>query len=340
MPERFLAIWEGVIMKITAAVCVVVSSLVFLPACQPASAMSPPDADEKPIPAELPTTAPWLLHADTPDQPIKRAETVENALAYSEDEKIILDDVRDGDGQLSSSAMYVLLRRAQMLPEGDETLEEAESPSPKKLWDEPGRYRGRLVHLKVLYAGSVTPWTDNVVSTRWWGKRSVWMVHVLVEAKKTKPPTYDRMVVVMGHEPPKNLKNRQPLELVGLFYKLAKLREDAKKGDPDVKNEYPVIVASALYPTPSDKALSDESTFKWGSTVLIIAVMVMLFVFMRLKRGVARQRAAGVQEYHPSRSDTPDDADADADDGQVDEELLRQIELHQLDKRDEDADNA
>ena len=274
------------------------------------------------------TTASWLL-TDDPRKPIKRAETVEDALAYSKDEKIILKDVRDGGGQLDSSALYVLLRRSQMLPEGDKTLDEAERPNPKNLWREPGRYRGRLVRLKVLYAGRVTPWTENVTPGRWWGRRNVWMVDVLVEVEKTKPP--ERMLVVMGHEPPKNLKNRQPLELVGLFYKLAQLREDAEKGDPNVKNEYPVIVASSLLPPRSD-----ESDFRWGSIVMIMVVMVMLFVFMRLKRRVSRQRAAGMREYHPARPDS----NAEAATGEVNEELQRQVKLHQAEKREKDADNA
>ena len=219
-----------------------------------------------------------------------------------------------------------------MLPEGDKTLEEAERPNPKNLWREPGRYRGRLVRLKVLYDGRVTPWTENVVPGRWWGKRDVWMIDVLVEVEKTKPPSYERILVVMGHEPPKNLKNRQPLELVGLFYKkLTQLREDAEEGDPNVKDEYPVIVASSLLPSRLE-----EGSFRWVGAVMIIAVMIMLFVFMRLKRGVSRQRAAGVREYQPTRPD----GGAVGGTGEVDEELRRQVELHQAEKREKDVDNA
>ncbi len=321
-------------MKITAALCIVVSFMVFLPARQPVCAMSPPDADksaESQIAAKLPTTAPWSPPADPKPLPIIRAETVEQALAYSADEKVILNDVQDGDSQLDKPSLYILLRRSQMLPEIDKMLEEADSPNPKNFWREPERYRRRLVRLKVLYGGRVKPWTENVTLGRWWGRRDVWMVDVLVEVEKTKPPVYKPMLVVMGHEPPKNLSNRQPLELVGLFYKLAKLRGDAEEGDPDRKDEYPVIVAGALFPPRSD-----EGGFKWGGALIIIVVMIMLFVFIRLKRTVSRQRAAGVREYHPIRSDSGAEAVA----GEVDEELRREVESYQAKKRNKDADNT
>ncbi len=309
-------------MRITAILCFSLTIPAFFHA---GCAVAPPDADKSGD--KQPITMPRFKKPLS----IIRAETVEDALDYSKDEKIVLGDVSDSESTLGSPAMYVLLRRAEMLPEGDKTLEEAERPSPKNLWREPGRYRNRLVRLKVFYAGRATLWTENVVSGRWWGRRDVWVVDVLVEVEKTKPPSYELMVVVMGHEPPKNLKNRQPLELVGLFYKLAKLREDAEEGDPNVKDEYPVIVASSLLPPRSE-----ESDFRWAVAVMIIAVMIMLFVFMRLRRGVSRQRAAGVREYQPTRPDN----NVEAATGEVDEELQRQVKLHQAEKREKDADNA
>ncbi len=334
-------------MKITTVLCVVSAAVVVAMVCSPAPAMAPPDADKsadsKPA-AKRPATSPWLPAGDREPGPITRAETVEEALAYSKDEKIVMDDVSD-DGQLSTPALYVLLRRAQMLPEGNKTLEEAERPNPKDFWREPKRYRGRLVRLEVRYGGRVEPWTKNITPTRWWGRRDVWMVDVLVEAEKTKPPTYRRMLVVMGHEPPKNLSKRQPLEVVGIFYKLARLREDTQTGDPNKKNEYPVIVAASLFVPQSDK-----HGFPWLATLMITVVMVMLFVFMRLRRSVARQRAAGRHRYKPMRPDdsaatrlssSKSDAKAKAGpDVEVNEELLRQVESYKTERKGKNADNA
>ena len=317
-------------MRITAILCISMTIPAFFHA---GCAVASPDADKSAD--SQPTTMPWSPAGGRKPVPITRAETVEEALAYSDDEKIILDDVSDGDGQLSTPALYIMLRRAQMLPEGDKTFEEAERPNPKDFWREPERYRGRLVRVKVRYGGRAELWTKNVTPTRWWGRRDVWMVDVLVEAEKAKPPTYRRMLVVMGHEPPKNLSNRQPLELVGIFYKLAKLREDAKEGDPNKKNEYPVIVAGALFvPLPG------EDSFQWGAVLMIIAVMVMLFVFIRLRRSVSRRRAAGRREYKSMR---PDDSAAGAAAGpaeEMNEELRRQVESYRAEKRDRNADNA
>ncbi len=323
-------------MKITAILCI----SLFLHAGS-APAMDPPEADKSPgsQPAdEQPTTIPWspTLPSDNHKvMPITRAETVEDALAYSDEEKIVLTDVSDGDGQLSTPALYVLLRRAEMLPAGDKTLEEAERPNPKDFWREPGRYRGRLVRVSVHYGGRVTPWTENITPTRWWGRRNVWLVDVLVETEKTKPPMYERMLVVMGHEPPKKLLDRQRLELVGIFYKLARLREDAGEGDPDKKNEYPVIVAASLF-VPQ----SGGDDFRWGAVLMIIAVMVMLFVFMRLRRSVSRRRAADRREYKPMRAE---DSAGGAKAGpveEVDEELRRQVESYRAEREIKDADNA
>ncbi len=312
-------------MKIIAILCIFLTMpAFFLAGCAPA--MAPPDADKS---AYGWLTTPWSQKP----VPITRAETVEDALAYSDDEKIILDDVSDGDGQLSTPALYIMLRRAQMLPAGDKTLEEAERPDPKDFWREPERYRGRLVRVEVRYGGRTEPW-GNVTPTRWWGRRDVWMVDVLVEVEKTKPPTYERMLVVMGHEPPKNLSKRQPLEVVGIFYKLAKLHKDAETGDPGKKNEYPIIVAGALFAPQSGK-----DNFQWGAVLMIIAIMVMLFIFMRLRRSVSRQRVAGRHEYKPMR---PDDFAGSAQAGSDEEveELRRQVEAYQTQKRDKDADNA
>ncbi|MDY7010406.1 MAG: hypothetical protein SVV80_06590 [Planctomycetota bacterium] len=329
-------------MKITAFLCF----FLYVPAFVHvgiAPAMTPSEADEsvasQSAAFKQPTTMPWSLTLPSDNLevlPINRAETVEDALAYSDDEKIILDDVRDGDGQLSRPALYIMLRRARMLPGVDKTLEEAERPNPKDFWREPERYRGRLVRVKVRYGGRTTAWTENVTPTRWWGRRDVWMVDVLVESEKTKPPTYRRVLAVMGHEPPKNLLDRQPLELVGIFYKLARLREDAEEGDPDIMNEYPVIVAGALFAAPSP----GENGFQWGAVLMIVAAMVMLFVFMLLRRSVSRRRAAGRREYPPMR---PDDSAGGAEAGpmeEVNEELRRQVESYQAERRGKNAGNT
>ena len=54
-----------------------------------------------------------------------------------------LDGVVDETNEVFSDALYVLLRHAAMLPQGPDTLGEAETPNPQKLWQEPQRYRGR-----------------------------------------------------------------------------------------------------------------------------------------------------------------------------------------------------
>lgn len=302
-------------------------------------AMAPPEAGRSAASqpaAKQPTTRPWLPSGVRAAAPITRAETVEDALAYSDDEKIILGDVRDGDGQLSTPALYIMLRRARMLPAGDKTFGGVDQPDPKGFWREPKRYRGRLVRVEVRYGGRAELWTKNITPTRWWGRRDVWMVDVLVEAEKTKPPTYRRMLVVMGHEPPKNLLKRQRLELVGIFYKLARLREDAATGDPAKRNEYPVIVAGSLSAAPGP----GEDGLQWVAGLMIFAVMAMLFVFMFLRRKVSRQRAAGRRQYHPMRSDESAGASQAGLAEGVDEELCRQVESYQARRRGKNADNA
>ncbi len=274
--------------------------------------------------------APLTLPADKQLKvmPITQAGSVEEALRFSKDEKIILEDVNDGDSQLDTSALNVLLRRAEMLPEGTGTFEEAERPNPKDFWREPQRYRGRFVQVEGLYAGRTTPWTENVTPSRWWGKRDVWMVELY------EPKTEKIIIVFLTRKPPPGLARGRPLRFAGIFYKVVTLPEDPETGDSSKTHEHPVIVVKTLFHRQS--AVRFPS---WALAAIVVVVAMMLTAFMMLRRKVARQRAAARREYTPLRLDEA--AGEDVPDGQkVDDELVRQIESYRLERRSEDADDT
>jgi len=260
-----------------------------------------------------PATGPAAFLRDRPEQttPIPRARTVEEALAFDPDERKVLGDVADGDGQLDAAALYVLLRRAEMLPPEDRTFEEAEQPNPKSLWTEPGRYRARLVRVTGRPVGQVTDWSDQVKFTPWWGRRPAYVLYLRV------PKVAEPILVFLTRKPPDRLPPN--LRVAGLFYKLVSLPENRRTGDPAIRHEYPVIVARAVLPAESGGGLPAEFV------VFFSVVIVMLVIFLMLRRYLSRHAPRAGRAYRPRRAEqaTAPPGEAARD---VDEELRRQVE--------------
>ena len=303
-------------MKARITLFLIVSAAVVLsppvaPAQEPAEVLSAT------APATAPAETPAAAEAVEPSHDITVAATVEQALAYSAGELNILSSVRDG-GSWNHLAFYVLLRRAAMLPEGLKTIDEAEQPNPRDFWKEPQRYRGRLVRFEgkipafkpTEERGQITIWTNQLTSTKWWGNRAVFMVHVQEET------TGQPMLVAMLKEPHKGITTNQKLRFAGIFYKLATLSENLETGDPNVTHEYPVIVAKQFY---AGKVEQDESWYV-AVIVLVLAALVAAFVAVRQRnRRLIRRDALGQERR---RREVP----AEYEGAPVEEELRRQIE--------------
>ena len=275
------------------------------------------------LPAGAAATRPATLAPATRPKlpPILQARTAAEALDYDEAEAIILADVEDRGG-FDIAALYVLLRRAEMLPEGREVLEQADQPNLGNLWTSPGRYRGQLIRVNGRYAGRVTDLTQTASRTlRWPYPRAVWAMDIMVEFGRNVPPR--RMVVVMGRPPP-GLAKYEPVEFAGIFLKRASLPEDPDAGDPEVKNYYPVIVARRAYAVAAGGGGVPTMFYVMFG---LVAVLLVAFILLRRKIAGAGARARG---YRPLRFE---DARRGAEQGQaaaeeVDEELRREVESY------------
>jgi len=260
----------------------------------------------------IPATRPTLM-------PVVQADTVERALDYSADERIVLSDVADDNSRLNHPALYLLLRRAAMLPDGTAPFDEAEQPNPKDLWKDPRRYRGRLVRVAGLYAGRQTDLTatGHYTPTRWWGTRKAWLVDI------HEPKTGQIVLLVLPERPPR-MAQGQRVRFAGLFYKRVTLRENRTTGDPRKRHEYVVIVGKFL-----DRGWGGAGGLLGGislpaQVIIMVAVILGLLVgFVLLKRTMSRPSARRRAEYRPLRFEDAADDRAEADG--VDEELRRQV---------------
>ncbi len=254
--------------------------------------------------------------------PITVAPSVQKALDYSPEERQILQDVRDGDGQLDAPALYVLLRRAQMLPPGAQTYDEAEQPNPKSFWTEPARYRGRLVRVDGVRVGELTDWSDQMADTPWWDRRGGHVLYLKVDEIP------EPVLVFLTSKPPRQLVQR--LRIAGLFYKLVRLPENPQTGDRSVTHEYPVIAAKILYAT------APGANFPAGIYAMFALVLALVAVFLILRRQIGRRnRAEATRRYRPPRFQlTPrrDEDEPPQETDQVDEELQRQLEQYRRDQ--------
>lgn len=297
-------------------------------------------ADPPDVPATAPTTKPATSPVDliasipqTKLEPIERAATVAEALAYSPDEKTILADVRDGDGQMDAAALYVLLRRASMLPKDPIPLNEADRPNVRNFWLEPDGYRGKLVAVKAGYVEHAD-YTQRVTFTRWWGKRAVSIVTVSVKIGDELKP----MIVLTSEEPPAGLKKGDKLEFAALFYKLANVTEKGFKEGAGPEDAYPVLVARSIQPGRGAAAGGGPASIPLPLKIAFGAVAVLLMAFFILRRKIGQGRAAKVVEYKPLRFEEAGGVQrpAPAADEPVDEELVRQVKAYKTEHSQQD----
>ena len=238
------------------------------------------------------------------------------ALDFSDDERTILADVIDGDGQLDAAALYVLLGRAARMP--DEVWS-PQSVSAANLLAEADAYRARPVRVD-LRVYRVSRWAAaEQTATRWWSPADVWRVDCLGEPSEvplrvylTGPPAR----FAAGEYP-----NGPRAAVTGLFYKLARLSKDAPAPGESPTRLYPILVARNLV-TPGGSAVWD----RWPTSVWVVAagVAVGAAAFIYLKRRAVRPRPAnsphGVNGHDKAATGESSDA--------VDDELIAQLQQY------------
>lgn len=255
------------------------------------------------------------------------ALTVSEVLTFDEDERTILEDLTDDD-QWDASALYVLLRRAEMLPRGRGTLDQADSPSLGNLWAHPGRYRGQLIRVRARKILDFEDHTETARRTRRWPyPKPVWLAYaeVIVGTGKARQPR--PIIVILAGKPPEKLGKNQPVELAGLFYKRITAQQRGQKGQPAKKGLYPIIVAREL--------LAVERPGDAGSTLMMFVmfslVVALLIGYFFLRRYVGRKTAgSGESPYRPLRFEDAVEDDSRLEDGPqaIDEQLRSQVQAY------------
>ena len=193
-----------------------------------------------------PSTLPSAVEAAPPPfMPVEVAATVDDALAYTPPEwNVILPAVHDGDGQVLDTALYVLLRRAAMLPVARQTLDRADDDRMDNLLAWPRRYRGHLVRLEVQ-VWRVRRWHQELSLTPWWANRPAWRFDCTDRATGTP------LIVFLTHSRPTSTRANSPA-VRGPRWRRCSTRPSSCRprrpgpGEPGTRI-YPLFTANAVY---------------------------------------------------------------------------------------------
>lgn len=283
-------------------------------------------------PAATAASQPLLPEAEPQPQPLSIAPAagVEEALRYTDEERIILDDINIRDASLDTAALPVLLCRAQMLPTDRSILTEADRPNLKNLWREPQRWRYRLVRVEGKFQ-----LLENFRAkpSRRWGTRAVYVLHLV----ETQTGQNRRLIIMLTRKPAGEMRRDQRIELAGIFYKLARLSDSRESPETAELVDFPVLVAGAVFDAGAgDAGLSLPP--KVVATIAVVVLLLVVFILLRVRLG---RRPAPGGRYKPLRSERV--AEAGNEDNAVDEELRRQVRAFEQGRRDqagkENADN-
>jgi len=264
-----------------------------------------------PLAATASTTSQAAAESSTPIRPVPPGLTAAEACALTMEERVLVNVVTDGDDVWTTTGLFVLLRRAAMLPEGPETYDAAEHPDPLTFWSAPSTYRGRLVSLEAIYAGRVDV-RSPAVNTEWWGPRAYYLMHVKA------PGAPEAIVIALTQPPPKGLHLGDRIRGVGFFYKTMLWPVSAEAGNPTERRVYPVLVGRTVQP-------AQDGRVGWmprsGYRGLLVAIAGALAVFLVIRLYLRTRQREQVQ-----RRQTGLEPPGSAADDEMDPEFQRQME--------------
>ncbi len=321
------------------AIRIAAAALGLLLAAWPTAGQAPSSRAASALFLPEPDSRPTLL-------PVLPAATVDEALAYTDGERTILEDVNDRDSTIWAPALYVLMRRAAMLPTDPGILGEADQPTVKNLWASPERYRTRFVRVTGRFLTMEDASREIMPNLRWAGSAHVmWLVEMETKAKSPEKKA-GRIMVVLTRKPPREPALAREITVAGIYYKLVRLPKRDSGGYvtvlpasapagpasmpalPPGMEDCPIIVAGSLFRAGSGSGggVSNVPPVVMGMFGL---VLLMVVGFILIKRKTRRPATAtGTGDYTPVRfEDAANGLVEDApDDGPVDEDLVRQAE--------------
>jgi hypothetical protein len=240
--------------------------------------------------------------------------SVVEASTLTEEEKSLVNLATDGDDQWMTTGLYVLLRRAAMLPDGKATYDAATPVDTMSFWSTPAVLRGKLVRFDGLYAGRVDP--VKAGPNDWWAGKQFYAIFVKAKADQ------DAIVVAVTEPPPRDMRPLTKLNFVGFFYKTFQWNVSGDSGNPMEKRVYPMLVAQKAY-----RFTAEVSSPLGGSTGVLVAIAGGLLIFAMIRAYIrARQRQAEDARKEAVAAAAAQAPEVDFD---IDPELGRQVEQFQ-----------
>jgi hypothetical protein len=235
------------------------------------------------------------------------------AQRLSPQEETILHGVVDETSEVAGDALYLLLRHAMMLPDGAETLNEAEHPNPLKLWQEPQRYRGRLIYVVGQFVGKMLDTSSQIQpNTFWTGPAFATYINV--------PDWPEPMVIILPDRPP-DWGRGAKIEVAGFFYKLL---DQTSSRDSSKVGPYPVLVARRLY-----RPAVELPGFRSPIGLIVGVGVALAVVFFLLRKSTRRRRVSTLEMLRQQREQPPTGAEESPPGPNADEaELARQVEQY------------
>ena len=285
------------------------------PAAEPPAASTQPASQTTALPDLAPRriAVPEMTTASSPAQ----------ALDYNSDELTILSDLGT-PGELDTPALYVLLRRSQMLPDDRTALQAALQPTIRQLWDKDDSLRGQLVRVQ----GRIThieDWTENAQgNARWWGQRKVFIIYLNEERSG------DPVLVMLSTPPNKGVAVGQQVQFAAIYYKLADL---PLRADTSRHLEYPVLVARQVYMPSLGNAWGPELSGGWIGGI-VVALLVLAGAYAAARHSVHKRRLRAQESDWRQHRPLPPELDQP-----VDQNLIDQVQAFH-NRKDKDSQDA
>jgi hypothetical protein len=285
--------------------------------------------------------------ATAPAGTIPRAESIEQALTFTDEERELLAAARDQTHQLDEPGFYVLLRRVASLPRlSPDELSALASPAYGNLLEYPQRYRTRPVRLRIepKLVKQLTPGKGLGRSKYWPVDRPVWRVDALNRGG-TSP--VDEPIIVFSVADPTPLlgeptetaedgrlvyKRNIVVQVAGVFYKVQSAHSRGSAEQPSELREYPVVLAWQVRRGGGTTSAFAEGTLE--TIIMVVAVVLLLILFLYMRRRTREQEEPHFT-YRPRRESPGGEPD---EEDEVDPALREAADDHRDDRTRDDAD--
>ena len=256
------------------------------------------------------TTEPATMPA-APTTPVPAAPAA--ATGFSEQEAVLINSVTDGNSELVSTPLSILLKHAALLPDGGVKAEKMSLNA--LLVADPQEYREKfkLVSFEGWYAGKCEE-KEAAGKEEWWPAGTFYLMHVAGTTDRDSPI----VLVALTKAPPSSLRTGSKVGFTGYFYKNVLL---PLKRDEDTKKTNVVLVAKGgEIVSLEEPAGGGSSSRTWGLLAAIVTLLGLgLYFQMRVK--AHKQQAAMHQRVQALTHQPEEDADFD-----IDPQLQQEVE--------------